>query len=198
MHMAGPPPNPGRLAHPRHLPRRSPALLPWLLMASLSTLAGCSTPPTPPAATAVTNTPQPVDHYWSGRLALHSQNNHIDPQDTHTFSASFTLQGTPEQGSLDILSPFGTHIAHLQWSAGTAQLHQGGHTWHANSLHQLLRDTLGHDLPIPALFDWLRGTPAHITGWQADLRLHAQGRITAERTPPAPPATLRIILNPAR
>jgi outer membrane lipoprotein LolB len=50
-------------------------------------------------------------------------------------------------------------------------------------------------LPIAALFDWLAGRPAEVPGWQADLSGHAQGRLLAQRSLPAPVAVLRIVLE---
>jgi len=56
----------------------------------------------------------------------------------------------------------------------------------------------GTPIPMPALFDWLRGQNAVIDGWQADLSMLAQGRLTAQRLHPAPAVQLRVVLNRAQ
>lgn len=112
-----------------------------------------------------------------------------------SFSASFRLQGSPAQGSLDVFNPFGSQIAQLQWQPGVAWLRQGERTIQSDSLEDLLRQSLGTALPIEALFSWLQGHPASAPGWTADLSRHAQGRITAQRITPPPQATLRVVLQ---
>lgn len=115
-----------------------------------------------------------------------------------SFSASFHLQGTPEQGSLDVFNPLGSQIAKLQWQPGTALLQQGDRTTQSDSLQELLRQSLGTALPIQALFSWLQGNNASAEGWQVDLSRHNEGRITAQRTSPSPQATLRVVLQPSK
>ena len=101
-----------------------------------------------------------------------------------SFSASFQLQGSAEQGQLDVFNPFGSQIARLQWTPEHAVLQQGS------------RLSLGTELPVQALFSWLQGQPMTAEGWQVDLSRHAQGRITAQRISPPPQATLRVVLQP--
>ena len=112
-----------------------------------------------------------------------------------SFSASFQLQGTPQQGSLDVFSPLGSQIAKLQWQPGSAWLQQGDRITQSDSLEELLHISLGTVLPVQALFSWLKGANAIATGWNVDLSQHAQGRITAQRTTPQPQATLRVVLQ---
>lgn len=113
-----------------------------------------------------------------------------------SFSASFHLQGSPEQGSLDVFNPLGSQIAKLQWQPGSALLQQGDRFTPSNSLQELLQQSLGSALPMQALFGWLQGYMASAEGWQVDLSRHAEGRITARRTMPLPQATLRVVLQP--
>lgn len=113
-----------------------------------------------------------------------------------SFSASFQLQGSAEQGQLDVFNPFGSQIARLQWTPGHAMLQQGSQMRHSDSLQELLRLSLGTELPVQALFSWLQGQPMATEGWQVDLSRHAQGRITAQRISPPPQATLRVVLQP--
>lgn len=161
----------------------------WLRTATFAgalLLAGCTTP-----------TPfHPADHLeskaWSGRMGLQVQ----DPTaQEHSFSASFQLQGSPAQGSLDVFSPLGSQIAKLQWQPGAALLQQGDRITQSNSLEDLLRLSLGTALPVQALFSWLEGDNASATGWTVDLSHHSEGRITAQRTSPPPQATLRVVLQ---
>lgn len=112
-----------------------------------------------------------------------------------SFSASFQLQGSPAQGSLDVFNPLGSQIAQLQWQPGTAWLQQGDRVTQSDSLEALLRQSLGTALPVQALFSWLNGQPADAPGWQVDLSRHAQGRITAQRFQPLPQAILRVVLQ---
>ena len=53
----------------------------------------------------------------------------------------------------------------------------------------------GNDLPIQALFGWLKGIDVKVTGWEADLSRIESGRLLATRYSPLPTATLRIVLN---
>lgn len=149
-------------------------------------LAGCAAPPIPPQDMARQGAA------WSGRMGLQI---HDPLAPEQSFSASFHLQGTAEQGSLDVFSPLGSQIAQLSWTPDSALLIQGEHRTPSNSLKELLRQSLGTELPIQALFSWLQGKPTQTPGWQVDLDRYAQGRITAQRTTPLPQATLRVVLQ---
>lgn len=152
----------------------------------LSVLTAC-TAPTPVQAPTESGT-----HTWSGRLGL--QIHDAAAQDS-SFSGSFHLRGNEQQGTLDIYSPLGSQIAKLQWKVGAAQLQQGQQIFYSESLRDLLAQSLGTELPVEALFLWLQGKAATAQGWQADLSRYADGRITAQRNNPTPPATLRVILQ---
>ena len=171
------------VALPHHGPGRR-RLLAGLCAAAL--LAGCATPPRP-AATAGPG--QPADA-WTGRLGLQ-----VEGQQSQSFSASFSLQGRPEAGELQLFSPVGSTIAVLQWSPTGATLREGQRARGFGSLAELVAQVTGTALPVPALFDWLAGRPSPVPGWEPDLRQQPEGRITAHRTDPQPNATLRIILD---
>ena len=153
----------------------------WLVLCALW-LAGCAQPM--PSAPVEENS-------WNGRIALQ-----IDGQASQSFSAMFELRGTAQAGGLVLLSPFGNRIAQLDWKDGHAQLVSGQDTRTSDSLDTLLQDVTGTRIPVTALFSWLKGTQASATGWQADLTGIADGRLTARRDDPQPPATLRIALTP--
>ena len=156
-------------------PRRASLLLCALF------LSGCATTRTPPEITSA---------YWAGRLSLQVQS---DPP--QQWSAGFELQGSPEQGEMRLLSPIGTSLARLNWTPHSAQLEQGGRVTQSDSLSSLSEQLQGKALPIAALFDWLAGRPADVPGWQVDLSGHAQGRLLAQRSFPAPAAVLRIVFE---
>lgn len=143
-------------------------------------LAGCATP-RPPVQT---------DAFWSGRLALQ-----VASEPPQQWFANFELQGSAAQGEMLLLSPIGTTLAKLSWTPTTARLEQAGHSVQSDSLSSLSERLTGTALPIAALFEWLAGRPAPVPGWQADLSGHAQGRLLAQRSEPAPAAALRIVLD---
>lgn len=169
----------------------SPSSLFWMrtwALTGMLALAGCSTPAPPQVMPGFEQT------VWSGRLGLQVH----DPMSAEqSFSASFQLQGSAAQGSLDIFNPLGSQIAKLQWQPGAAWLQQGERITPSTSLDDLLRQSLGTALPVEALFGWLQGQPASAPGWNADLSRYAQGRITAQRVAPPPQATLRVVLQPS-
>ena len=147
----------------------------------LLTLLGCATP-----RAKVTDTTS----FWSGRLALQLQS--TPPQ---SWSASFELQGSAEQGQMTLLSPIGTTLARLSWTPHAARLEQGQDKTESSNLQSLSQRLTGTDLPIAALFEWLEGKAADVPGWQVDFSAHPEGRLTARRSTPAPEAVLRILLD---
>lgn len=125
---------------------------------------------------------------WSGRLVYR-----VDDQPSQSFSANFDLMGTPETGSLKLLSPLGSVVAELRWAPESASLKAPGHSAQYASLQELVTQANGAPLPVTALFDWLRGKPSDTTDWTVDLAQYDQGRIAARRE--FPPTDLRIVLD---
>ena len=152
----------------------------WTLILAL-VLTGCASPKITPIDTSA---------YWSGRMAIKVLK---DPPES--LSASFELQGSAKTGEMVLLSPVGTTLARLEWTPQWARLEQGSERLESTSLQKLGARLTGTELPIAALFEWLAGHPAETPGWQVDLSAHALGRITAERSAPAPATVLRILLN---
>lgn len=111
-------------------------------------------------------------------------------------SAAFELRGDARAGELTLLSPLGQTVAVARWSATGAELQQGEHRTPYASMDALTEQLTGAALPLPALFQWLRGQAAEVPGWSADLGEHANGRIQAQRQSPPPHAELRIRLQP--
>jgi outer membrane lipoprotein LolB len=146
--------------------------------------AGCASPP---KATG------PVDAQagpWSGRLALQVEGNQ-----SQSFSAGFELKGNAGTGDLTLFSPLGGVLAVLAWAPGSAVLRNGGQVREFPSVEALVENATGSDIPVAALFDWLRGTPTPVAGWQADLSRLPEGRLHARRLAPPPPAHLRVVLE---
>lgn len=119
----------------------------------------------------------------------------MQSEPVQSFAGGFELQGTVAAGELSLFTPLGSTAAVLRWRAGVAELQNGGQTQQFPSVQAMLERTTGAAIPLEALFAWLRGEAIAVPGWQADVSRHAQGRITAQRNDPAPPAQLRIVLE---
>lgn len=151
-------------------------------------LAGCAVP------TGAGSAGQPDVSPWHGRLALRIEAE--APQtESQTFSAGFELIGNARVGELTLSTPLGTTAAALSWSAQAAVLRSNGEVRHFESLDALLKQAIGTEVPVAALFAWLAGDNMTVAGWRADLSQHANGRITAQRTQPAPLAELRLVFE---
>ncbi len=159
-------------------------------MAQLITIfliAGCATPP----SHREQNTPN-----WHGRLSMQVQAPPDEPQSQQqSFSAAFTLQGSPQVGQLTFYSPLGSTAAAIHWTAEFASLEAQGETRTFTGLSPLIQHLLGTDLPVTALFAWLSGQDLAVMGWEVNLTQFSQGKITAQRLEPLPQAQVRIILD---
>ena len=170
----------------------------WLVIAASALLAGCATLP-PPVEPASSQT-------LAGRLTVK-----VDATPTteaRNVSAAFELQGSPQQGRLDLSTPLGTILAQARWAPGKVVLaNSQGETRFAD-LDALTREVLGESLPVAALFDWLRGRPwpgaaskpntggAGFTqlGWVVSLARLDEGWVAAQRDL-APAVTVRVKLD---
>lgn len=161
-------------------------------------LSGCATvsPPIPPGDSL------------AGRMTVR-----VEPtpaSEARNVTASFDLQGGPQQGQLDLSTPLGTVLAQARWSPDkVALVTTQGETRFAN-LDELTREVLGESLPVAALFDWLRGRPwpgapsvpsaapaepgFQQLGWKVSLARFAEGWISARRDQ-APVVTVRAKLD---
>jgi outer membrane lipoprotein LolB len=156
---------------------------PWLI-ATLLLIAGCAHPTRDNATNGLENS------FWQGRLAVR-----IDSDPVQSFSAGFELSGNAKDGELVLFNPLGGTVASLRWSAQAAVLRSNGETRHFDTLSELVQQATGTELPLAALFLWLAGDNATASGWQADLRELATGRLFAQRLDPAPRVELRIALE---
>ena len=155
-----------------------------LAAALVVAVAGCASPP---------RVAGPVDAQtgpWSGRLALQVEGNQ-----SQSFSAGFELKGNASAGELTLFSPLGSALAVLAWAPGSATLRNNGQVRKFPSVEALVENATGSDIPVAALFDWLRGTQTPVAGWQADLSRLPEGRLHARRLTPPPPADLRVVLE---
>lgn len=130
---------------------------------------------------------------WQGRLSVHVEG--IDTQAAQSLSGAFELRGNAQTGSLLLFTPLGSTAATLRWAPGTASLQSGGQTQEFGDLRELTSRTVGTELPLEALFAWLRGESRDAAGWSADLGQYTQGRFQA-RHQANPAAELRVVLDP--
>ncbi len=142
-------------------------------------------------ATPVPSASKHDEARWAGRFSLtvHSE----PPQ---SWSAGFELGGSALAGDLQLSSPLGSRLAEVRWSASGAELQQGERLTRHLSLDSLTAELGGTALPVAALFEWLHGRQAPVSGWEADLSRQSEGRIVARRLHPLPGAELRLILQP--
>ena len=133
----------------------------------------------------------PKNQAWAGRISLQ-----VASEPVQSFSASFELKGRPDNGELTLISPLGSVLGILRWSPGEALLDSGNQrVQRFSSVDELMERSTGAAIPLSALFAWLQGTNATVSGWSADLSRHSQGRIIARRILPAPGADLRVVLD---
>lgn len=127
---------------------------------------------------------------WEGRLLVQ-----VGGSVPQSLSASFTLHGNPDTGSLTLYTPLGTTAAHATWDALGARLQTPEQVYTAATLAELTRHLTGAELPITSLFDWLHGLNTVTPGWTVDLSKLAQGRLQAQRIDGDTPTQLRLVLE---
>lgn len=154
-----------------------------MLLAGVLALTACAVPPRVMQ--------DPARPAWNGRLALQ-----VEDAPSQSFSASFELRGSAERGEFALFTPLGSIAAQLRWEPGSAVLNADGRERRYASMADLSADATGTPLPLAALFEWLAGRAADVPGWEADLSRVADGRLTARRSMPTPPAELRIVFAP--
>ena len=132
----------------------------------------------------------PESGLWQGRIAVK-----VASTPEQAFSANFELEGSTQIGRMDLTTALGTTVARMQWNAEGAELQASGSTRAYPSLTELTLATMGAELPVDALFQWLRGKAATSTGWQPDLSQWDAGRISAQRQSPEPRVDLKILLD---
>ena len=164
-------------------------LLRLLCIGLLLCVAGCASTAVAPKGNGALPFGQSVQH-WQGRIGVKV----IEPQ-PQSFSASFELDGNAELGTLRLTSPLGTTLAVMQWAPGSAVLAGTGAPRQFDSLGALTQATIGLDLPIAVLFDWLQGTATQAALWEADLTELGNGKLTAKRTAPDMRAEIKLLME---
>lgn len=147
-------------------------------------IAGCAVP------TRASISKQSDVSLWHGRLAVR-----VESDQPQSFAAEFELTGNAQTGALTLYTPMGSTAAALSWSAQTAVMRTQGEVRSFESLDALIKQAVGTEIPVAALFAWLAGDNMIAAGWSADLSQHANGRITARRAQPVPLAELRLVLE---
>ena len=132
----------------------------------------------------------PESEYWQGRIAVK-----VASTPEQAFAANFELQGSAQAGRMELTTPLGTTVARMQWNAEGAVLQASGATRAYPSLAELTLTTMGAELPVEALFWWLKGQEATSAGWQSDMSHWDAGRISAQRLTPEPRVDLKILLD---
>ena len=148
-------------------------------------VTGCALPPGSATRSDAKN------DFWTGRLSLQVQSEPVQ-----SFSAGFELKGRPERGELTLISPLGNVLGVLRWSPSEALLDSGNQKIQRFASHDaLMTQATGAAVPLSALFAWLQGDNASVSGWSADLSRHSEGRIRAQRNQPLPQTDLRVVLD---
>ncbi len=128
--------------------------------------------------------PQAPAPFWQGRIAIK------DPRDSeNNMSASFELQGNASAGSLGLFNMLGLTLASMRWSEGFAELQSGGETHTFKSADAMVSASLGHSVPLSAVFGWLNGSNATVPGWEVDRSRYAERRLRARKTAAAESGT---------
>ena len=153
---------------------------------AIISIAGCASYVEPEASFVHYSSP------WQGRLSLR-----ITPEQgqAQSFSAEFELSGNEQAGELTLYSPLGSTAAAMKWNPQSATMRANGEIKHFASLGELLREAVGTELPVHALFAWVAGEPELANGWRADLTDYAKGRIKARRQEPTPAAELNLVMT---
>jgi len=119
----------------------------------------------------------------------------VESDQPQSFTAGFELTGNAQAGELTLFTPLGSTAAALSWSSQTALMRSNGDVRYFDSLNALIKQAVGTEIPVVALFAWLAGDNMNVAGWSADLSQQANGRITARRTQPAPLAEIRLVIE---
>lgn len=151
-------------------------------------IAGCANP------TRANDSEHPEKPPWHGRLAVRVEAD-SPLNSAQSFSAPFELNGNALSGELTLYTPLGNIAATLSWSPQTAILRADGDVRYFDSLDNLIKQTVGTEIPVAALFAWLSGDNLIADGWHADLSQQVSGKITARRSEPRPQAEIRLVLD---
>lgn len=127
---------------------------------------------------------------WQGRIGVK-----VRGENAQSFSAQFTLRGSPSNGSLSLYTPLGSTVAQIQWSPDGALLLGQGAPRHFDTLEGLTLSLTGAELPITGLFAWLEGSTVEATGWQIDRADLQNGLLLAHRDSASASIELKVLLD---
>ncbi|MEX3605547.1 MAG: lipoprotein insertase outer membrane protein LolB [Burkholderia sp.] len=207
---------------------RSAALTPLASLARLGaltlaagTLAGCAMQRAPapvvgtaaPGADAITTQ---VAHAYTGRFAVRYDDDRLGkPQNVY---GNFSWQETGNAITLELRSPLGQTLAIVRSSPQNASLEMPDRApRNATDVGQLMRDTLGFELPLDGLRYWMLpqpspSTPADVVresgtqmkqvrqdGWTIDYLAYADAPATGIKrlnlTREDPPLDIKLVLD---
>ncbi|MEZ5706106.1 MAG: lipoprotein insertase outer membrane protein LolB [Burkholderiaceae bacterium] len=72
----------------------------------------------------------------------------------------------PQAGELLLTTPLGSTLATITWGQTLLKMTQGSQITQRRSLAELSADMGGTEVPVAALFAWLKGEPALVTGFK--------------------------------
>lgn len=142
---------------PSSLKRHAARLLAVTVALPLGALLGCSTTPS-----LLPAEPQPGGVSLSGRISVRVEPgaNNLDPGPAQSVTAQFELEGSPDDGLLNLSTPLGTRMAQARWLGDRAELIGPDGQRKSGHLDTLTREALGQSLPVGAMMSWLQGSPA--------------------------------------
>jgi outer membrane lipoprotein LolB len=156
---------------------------------AMLTLSGCAMFSSPPRQAELVK----VGH-WEGRISLKVLR---DPPEL--FSASFEINGRPEDGELTFFSPIGTTLAVARWTPFNAQLMEGAKVKRYDSVEAMMLELTGSKLPLPELLGWLDQDGAELPGWTLKSdNSSSSRRVFAKRQQPLPAVELTLVIDPKR
>jgi outer membrane lipoprotein LolB len=168
--------------------------MPWLQVAGLAILLSVLSATGCTLQSEAVKTQRAEVSSWHGRLAVRVEADQVSTQ-AQSFAAGFELTGSALAGELTLFTPLGSTAAALSWTPQIAVMRTHGEIRHFESLDALIRNAVGTEVPVAALFAWLAGDNMTASGWSADLSQHANGRITARRLQDPPMAELILVLE---
>lgn len=159
----------------------------WLAagLALMLALGACSHLPPP-------GRPDTPARTWEGQMSVKLEAHAGLAADGTTFSFVLALSDA-DTGQLALMTPMGTQVAQVDWSAQGAQLHDGQGRRDYADLDSLSLALMGEVLPLRALPHWLDGQPDPTlpatpletgfdqAGWRVDLSQFDQARLRATR-----------------
>ena len=162
-------------------------------MLALGLLGGCATSQAPSARSDVASKPDAQHGPWQGRFSVK-----VWGQQVQAFSSNFELQGSPEQGQLELSSVLGYVLARMRWDGDGATLESTSNSppgpRHFATLQEMAEKVLGVDIPAALLFAWVQGQQVSDTDWTTDTSQWQDGRISAKRLS-EPRADVLILLD---